>query len=253
MGSEMCIRDSITHVLSFGPQGGVTSERDFLLGHIPGTPDWPLHGNANLYEFELTEQQYNSGTAQIDDFRQDVPNYTPFTHCTTSARDISINGFGINLPSGRGPVRVGETRLPFEWTNPQTFDEALQEAGLEPFDIDTSEFSLNGAVLESGTVDPLSAMNSTEERVDTLTSTVNERTQITSFSEHNDDGYLSLIAVERSARGGVVETIPTKHGRSQLIYTPPEGFTGSDTIRFSSIDENGDRIISEITITVSEG
>ena len=84
-----------------------------------------------------------AGVAEISAFRQDVPNYTPFTHCTTSARDVVIDGFGISLASRRGPIRVGEHEIPFSWTNPQAFDEALQDSGYEAVVIATSEFKLN--------------------------------------------------------------------------------------------------------------
>lgn len=63
---------------------------------------------------------------------------------------------------------------------------------------------------------------------------------------------MSLIAVESSEHGGLVQVVPTKQGRARLVYTPPAGFTGTDTIRFSSIDESGNRVITEVEIVVSD-
>ena len=64
---------------------------------------------------------------------------------------------------------------------------------------------------------------------------MDETKQIVLFSDHEDEEYLNLIAPERSEHGGILQVIPTKDRLSQLLYTPPEGFTGSNTIRFSSI------------------
>ncbi|MEE9422116.1 MAG: RHS repeat-associated core domain-containing protein [Gammaproteobacteria bacterium] len=44
----------ITHSLSFGPLGGVSSIGKFVTGVQPGTADWNLLGNAEMFEFDIS-------------------------------------------------------------------------------------------------------------------------------------------------------------------------------------------------------
>jgi hypothetical protein len=98
---------NIVNITSFGPgeQLGSHNKSEFQKGQIPGNPNWPLQGNANVQEWPISDSQLQQGDQIMTDFRNNPPNYTPDSHCTTAAIDVGQQ-IGVAVPDGRGPVSV---------------------------------------------------------------------------------------------------------------------------------------------------
>ncbi|MEE9422117.1 MAG: Ig-like domain-containing protein [Gammaproteobacteria bacterium] len=203
----------------------------------------------------LAISQYKNGTAAIDAFRFNVPNYTPLTHCTTAAIDLSeswLLGFNVNLPSGRGPVRIsaGSGPLPVNLTNPYHFNQALIAAGHTPRTVDTAllvDPATN--ILKTGVRDPLLGANIPPSgSTDTGNTSKGKSASINVLANDSDPdgGSLSIASFDtNSAKSG---TIARGKSAGVLVYTPASGFTGTDT--FSYIVQDGSGGTQTVTVTV---
>jgi RHS repeat-associated protein len=247
----------ITHAISFGPDGGVSKELAFILGAQPGTADWILYGNAQMFEFDITELQYHLGTVRMDMFRNDVPNYTPITHCTTTAIDVAeglLLGFNLDLPSGRGPVRIDASSdpLPVDLTNPYHFYTALVSAGHTSRVLDTALLTNSSDILEPGIRDPLLGPNVPPVGGADSTSThIEEAVRIAVLDNDTDPdgGDIEVGSFDvTSMNGGTIER--SMLWSSSLVYTPPAGFTGTDTFTYTLNDGSGGSTVVTVTVDV---
>jgi len=102
----------VTSILSFGPgaQIGPSNIVQFLRGGLAGNAHWPLGGSANTWEFPIDKEHTDAAKKAISDFKQNVPNYTITSQCTSAALTVAAKA-GLSLPSGVGPVIARESRV----------------------------------------------------------------------------------------------------------------------------------------------
>jgi RHS repeat-associated protein len=126
----------ITHAISFGPAIPVGSRGFRDVFGVPGTADYELtEPSAHLFEFDISETQYESGTRWIEHFRGNVPSYRLATNrtCTAVATDIvqSWWAFNLDIPNGSSPVRmrIGSRAIESDAVNPHGLFTQLKAAG----------------------------------------------------------------------------------------------------------------------------
>jgi hypothetical protein len=78
-------KGNLAQVSSFGPDHEMqttSDEKNFVEGSKPGDPKWPVGGQVNTWEWNITPGQLSTGVKAINDFQAHPPNYSPDCQCT---------------------------------------------------------------------------------------------------------------------------------------------------------------------------
>jgi RHS repeat-associated protein len=127
---------------SFGPSQpiGPRNKNAFQSGQLPGTGTWPLSGNAVIYEWDISTEQYNRGVAAIQQSVSRPPNYSPTVQCTSEALEIART-VGVDVPSGVSTATFSQFGVEL-WrgnvANPYALGDALKKSGKQGTVINTS-------------------------------------------------------------------------------------------------------------------
>ncbi|MES9993105.1 MAG: Ig-like domain-containing protein, partial [Candidatus Thiodiazotropha sp.] len=259
-------RNIITHAISFGPTRPVNiNSFEDLIG-VPGTADYEITDpQVHLFEFTLTEMQYNMGTFWMERFRDDVPEYRILLNetCTEEVEDM-FNGwfaFNLGLPNGSSPVQISYTNpitgnpstLTQNIINPHGLHTQLIAAGHRETILNTSLLVDASNQLVTGVRDPMLPPN----RVPSVTNDV-----ITEQNIDNTAMTFDVLANDSDADGEPISishlsSIPASVGvlsitaDNQVEFTPAANYTGSFTFNYTASDPHGGDTTGTVTVTVS--
>ncbi|MER5942507.1 SpvB/TcaC N-terminal domain-containing protein [Streptomyces sp. NPDC001928] len=127
--------DGGTAVMSYGPSETITMKNlpTFLSGKLPGTANYHLKGSDSyqIYEWPITEGQYNSAVQAIMTIKQDAGMYTPAHQCTSVAEEVGA-ATSVNLPQGIGKFNAYGMPAGAEEPTPYHLNQELKGRGLIP-------------------------------------------------------------------------------------------------------------------------
>ncbi|WP_375772823.1 FG-GAP-like repeat-containing protein [Archangium gephyra] len=133
----------IAEILSFGPGERIdpyspVSVGAFLNDKLKGTATWPLDKHAQMYEWNITQAQFDAGRAFSAMIKANIGNYTIDRNCTSIAIEAASKS-GVTLPKGMGEVVI-ELGMPLTRVapNPHALNEQLKASGHPSVTVHTS-------------------------------------------------------------------------------------------------------------------
>jgi hypothetical protein len=108
---------------------------------VDGTTGYGLHGQDpyNLYEYEITKDQYDKAVKKIDEIDKAPGRYNATHQCTTTSLEVA-DAAGVSLPSGKTGIYIPLCEEPAAVSTPLGLDRELRAKGMTPKTVPASDF-----------------------------------------------------------------------------------------------------------------